>query len=116
MKQRARELRKNQTPQEKIMWEHLRNRKLEGKKFLRQYVINFAFDGLDRFFIADFYCAEKNLIIEIDGSSHDDKKEYDDLRDFITKSKGMKIKRFTNTEVENNLDYVLCQIKQLLII
>jgi very-short-patch-repair endonuclease len=53
----AKELRKTQTPEEKIMWDKLRGRKLLGYKFLRQYpiIVNSA-----SFYIADFYCAEKN--------------------------------------------------------
>lgn len=112
MKEIARKLRRNQTPQEKIMWEHLRNRKLDGKKFTRQYVINYIFDGKERFFVADFYCAEKRLVVEIDGAYHDDRKEYDNFRDSIIKSKGIKVIRFSNTEVENNLQDVLEKISK----
>ena len=110
MKEIARKLRRNQTPQEKIMWEHLRNRRLDGKKFTRQYVINYILDGKERFFVADFYCAEKRLVVEIDGAYHDDRKEYDKFRDSIIKSKGMRVIRFSNTEVENNLQDVLEKI------
>ena len=110
MKEIARKLRRNQTPQEKIMWEQLRNRRLDGKKFIRQYVINYILDGKERFFVADFYCAEKKLVVEIDGAYHDDRKEYDSFRDSIIKEKGMRVVRFTNTEVENNLQDVLEKI------
>jgi len=58
-KNTARELRKNQTESEGIFWEVVRNRKLFGKKFLRQHPVQLKFMGKKRFFIGDFYCAEK---------------------------------------------------------
>ena len=67
----ARRLRKNQTRTETIIWKALRNRSLLGKKFLRQHPI-FAdpYDN-DAFFIADFYCHEHRLVIELDGEIHE---------------------------------------------
>jgi very-short-patch-repair endonuclease len=67
----ARDLRKNQTASEANMWNKLRNRRLLGFKFNRQYPILFSGNN-DRtnFFITDFYCAEKKLVIEIDGPIH----------------------------------------------
>ncbi|MBS1555521.1 MAG: NTP transferase domain-containing protein [Bacteroidetes bacterium] len=64
----ARELRKSQTPAEKLLWANLRNRKLEGYKFIRQHPIPFNYSGeQEQFYIADFYCAEKKLVVEVDG-------------------------------------------------
>ena len=63
--QYGRELRQSATNAEKILWEYLRNRKLEGLKFRRQHPI-------DKF-IADFYCHEKKLVVELDGAVHDEK-------------------------------------------
>ncbi|WP_220429275.1 endonuclease domain-containing protein [Tenuifilum thalassicum] len=57
--QQARELRKNQTPQEEKLWGFLRNRKLAGLKFYRQRPIIYGYEGRYLFFIADFYCPEK---------------------------------------------------------
>jgi very-short-patch-repair endonuclease len=60
-------LRKTPTPSENILWQVLRNRKLDGKKFVRQFPIIFEYQGRKRFFVADFYCHEAKLIIELDG-------------------------------------------------
>ncbi len=70
---KRRHLRKTATPAETILWEEIRNRKLGGLKFKRQYPV--------LGFILDFYCAEKSLGIELNGSIHDTKKEYDEWRE-----------------------------------
>ena len=67
---RCRELRKDSTPAEKKLWHELRNRKLSGWKFLRQHPIFYDLNGKESFFIVDFYCHEKKLIIELDGEIH----------------------------------------------
>jgi very-short-patch-repair endonuclease len=71
--QLARELRKNQTLYEAILWQEIRNRKMKGLKFLRQHPIIYGNDNQGRslFFIADFYCAEKKFVPELDGKIHD---------------------------------------------
>ena len=69
MKERARTLRQDMTIAENRMWYFLRNRRLNGYKFVREYVIDS--------YIADFTCREKRLVIEIDGSLHIDAAEYD---------------------------------------
>jgi len=72
IKQLAKELRKNQTGTEEMLWQKLRNRKLYGYKFLRQHpIIHSGFINKLYFFIADFYCAEKELVIELDGKIHE---------------------------------------------
>ena len=99
----ARELRKKQTPEEKLLWEELRNRRLNGLKFLRQHPIIYENDphkGL-LFFIADFYCAEKRLVIELDGKIHDFQKEYDANRDFILKQLNLRVLRIKNEELKD---------------
>lgn len=100
---RRRELRQKATPQEKLLWEKLRNRKL-GFKFKRQYSIG----G----YILDFYCAEKKLIIELDGEVHSTKeaKEYDAVRDKYFRELGYTTVRFLNKEVEENTEEVLNKI------
>jgi len=80
----ARELRKNQTETEKILWNRLRNRKFLNQKFLRQHPLSFQIEDSKRFFIADFFCNESKLIIEIDGDIHLKQKNYDQYRDLIT--------------------------------
>src|SRR6185437_6801819 len=74
----CRELRRLQTPAEKILWDHLRNRKLAGHKFLRQHpvCVESRF-GRSLYYIPDFYCHTAKLVIEADGPIHQFKKEYD---------------------------------------
>jgi len=101
--QLARDLRKNQTSSEKILWMNLRNRKLNGFKFNRQFPIVYGrdFNGTSHFFIADFYCHEKKLVIELDGKIHNFQKEYDKERDSIINQLGLNVIRIKNEELEN---------------
>jgi very-short-patch-repair endonuclease len=103
----ARELRKNSTKAEKIFWDFIRNRRFNGIKFYRQYVIFYNDYDIDRFFIADFYSHEKKLIVELDGGIHTNQKEYDNIREQIIKQKGIRVIRFKNEQVENRIDWVL---------
>jgi very-short-patch-repair endonuclease len=101
----AKELRRASTAAEDLLWQELRNRKLAGLKFRRQHPLNN--------YIADFYCSEKSLVIEIDGNIHNkpDIKEYDDARTQDLATMGIHVLRFTNTEVETNITQVLQRIK-----
>lgn len=86
----ARELRKNQTPEEKIIWERVRNRQLKGFKFLRQHPIQVcSFTNQPGFYIADFYCASGKLAVEIDGNIHSFRVAYDRARDILIRQKGI---------------------------
>ena len=88
IKQLARELRKNQTGAEEMLWQKLRNRKLYGYKFLRQHpIIHSGFINKLYFFIADFYCAEKELVIEIDGKIYEN--QYTHPQPFSIYRKGL---------------------------
>lgn len=109
---RCRELRQRQTPEEKVLWSFLRGRKLMGFKFLRQhpFVYNSDRTGLS-FFIADFYCAEKSLIVELDGPIHDHQKDYDQNRDQILKELGLQVLRLKNHELTNH-SFALKKIKE----
>jgi very-short-patch-repair endonuclease len=107
----ARNLRRNQTEAEAILWEKLRNRKLEGCKFLRQApLFYFVYRKKRYLFIADFYCAEKKLVVELDGKIHEKTKEYDENREAVLIERGLRILRFKNEEL-NNTDNVLLTIK-----
>ncbi|MFI5253473.1 MAG: endonuclease domain-containing protein [Bacteroidota bacterium] len=106
----GRELRKNQTTPEALLWRVVRNRKFKDLKFYRQHPIFFEFIGKQKFFIADFYCNEKNLVIEIDGKIHERQKEYDQFRDFILDALGVTVLRIKNEEIENDLKDVLRKI------
>lgn len=96
----CRELRKRQTPQERLFWETVRNRQFNNYKFIRQHPIVFKYEGKERFFIADFYCADKKLVIELDGSVHDYQQEYDTLRDYIISILGIRVVRIKNSEIQ----------------
>ncbi len=100
----ARQLRREMTPAERALWAFLRNRKLAGFKFRRQQVI----DG----FIADFYCAEAGLVIELDGRVHDNQAEYDANRDRVLAERRLTVLRIPNARIETELVRVLTEIKE----
>ena len=102
IKKHVRELRLNMTGEEKLLWNEIRNRKLSGLKFLRQHPIIYKGD-LTRlhYFVADFYCAEKKAVIEIDGPIHEKNKDYDEFRDSELINLGFKILRINNEELIN---------------
>ncbi|HEY1019364.1 MAG TPA: DUF559 domain-containing protein [Sediminibacterium sp.] len=107
----ARRLRQNLTPEERIMWNLLRNRKLMGYKFLRQHPIKvWETDGHYHFYYADFYCSEKRLVIEIDGLIHCLQEDYDRARDVIMIELNLQVLRVSNEEVNGNVDGVLQKI------
>ena len=101
----ARELRKNETEAEKILWNVLRSRRCEGLKFRRQHPASQ--------FILDFYSHEYFLGIEVDGSVHENEnaKQYDQNRAVELEDLGITILRFRNEDVLNNLTEVLQEIK-----
>lgn len=109
-----RSLRANATPAEKKFWQMVRNRKLAGYRFYRQHPIEFKLDGIQRFFVADFYCKECNLVVEIDGGIHECQKEYDTYRTFIIERLGMQVVRFTNDEIRYKSDIALEKLKEYL--
>ena len=101
---RARELRQNMTEAERVLWKELRNRKFLGLKFVRQYPLIYqVINNEPRYFIADFMCFEKKLVIEVDGMIHDFQKEEDQHREEILKSLGLTILRIKNEEVKDIL-------------
>lgn len=110
-KQAARALRRRQTSAEEKLWSVLRNRQFLGKKFLRQHPIVFDYRSQKSFFIADFYCHEVKLVIEVDGKSHEYKKDYDELRTHLMRVLGIRVVRFKNEEIEDDLENVLEQLK-----
>jgi very-short-patch-repair endonuclease len=95
----ARMLRKNQTESEKVFWQLTRNRGLFGKRILRQHPIRFLYFGRKRFFVADFYCPDKRLVIELDGKIHEFQKEHDELRTYIIQQLGYQVVRVANQEI-----------------
>lgn len=103
LKPRRKELRHNETKEEKFLWASLRRKNL-GYKFSRQYSIGP--------YILDFYCSEKRLAIELDGFYHLDEKEYDRQRDDYLKLNNIKVLRFWNSEIGVSIDKVLEKIKK----
>ena len=114
IKQISRNLRKNQTDPEAQLWTEVRNRKLNGKKFTRQFPIIFesAF-GEHFFYVADFYCHEHKLVIELDGPIHENQKERDKNRDSIMAGKGLTVLRIMNNEL-NDIEHVKDLIRSYL--
>ena len=110
----ARDLRKRQTKEEKLLWHELRNRKFFGKKFFRQHPIFFDYCGRNAFFIADFSCREDRLVIEVDGKSHKYQGEYDEYRTYIVNSLGMEVVRFKNEDIEERMNQVLRELRLLI--
>ena len=78
VKKHARELRKNMTESEKLLWNELRGKRLLGYRFLRQQSILFKGNLMRyNYFIVDFYCDKKKAVIEVDGPIHQESEEYD---------------------------------------
>ena len=98
----AKGLRKDSTGAEEILWKQIRNKRILGYKFRRQHPLNK--------YIADFYCHEANLVIELDGEIHNDTKEYDANRTNALNEFGIKVIRFTNEEILENLNSVIAAI------
>jgi type I restriction enzyme R subunit len=98
---RARELRKNETQAEDLLWQLLRNRQFLGLKFRRQHQIGD--------FIVDFYCAEHRLIIEADGSIHNtkEKQKHDEQRDKILEGQGFTVLHISNEIILNDPESAL---------
>ncbi|GLI92656.1 endonuclease domain-containing protein [Methylocystis echinoides] len=97
---RSRDLRREQTPAEAVLWGKLRGRRLAGFKFVRQEPIGPYF--------ADFTCREAGLVIEVDGATHSTEAEraYDARREEVLLQAGYQILRFSNDEIFKNLDGV----------
>ena len=101
---KARKLRKNMTNQEKTLWYYLRKRFINNYRFRRQYPIGN--------YIVDFVCRKKNLIIELDGGQHNQNliKDLDIVRTQYLESRGFKVIRFWNNDIDTNLEGVLNEI------
>lgn len=112
----VKELRKHQTEAEKTLWYELRNRKLDGIKFLRQHPIIYDKNENDLFFyVPDFYCSQYKIAIELDGKIHEFQKNKDINRDLILKSLGIKTIRLKNEEIKD-IEKIKYKIRKLLLI
>jgi len=101
LKHHARQLRNNMTDAERHLWTKIRMKQLKGYQFYRQKPIGD--------YIVDFFCPKAKLVIEMDGSYHlvGEKIEYDRMRDDCLTSLGLRVLRFTNTEVLTNIEGVV---------
>lgn len=96
--QRAKDLRLSQAPAEQLVWSLLRNRQLAGLKFRRQFPIGP--------FIADFYCHESKLVVELDGESHDHRAQVDADRTRYLEAHELLVFRVANDDVHADLEAV----------
>jgi very-short-patch-repair endonuclease len=102
IKARATELRRNPTSAEKLLWQNLRKRRIDGRKILRQHPVIYESRGNEHFFfIPDFYCAEAKLAIELDGKIHERTVERDINRDAILNNLGIRVLRISNEELKD---------------
>ncbi len=101
--ERAKQLGRQMTKAETVLWQRLRANRLLGLQFRRQQVI----DG----FIVDFYCHAMGLVLEIDGGVHAEQAVYDRQRDQVLTAHGLRVMRFTNDEIAHNLPSVLSRIE-----
>ena len=99
LKNLARDLRKNATLAEVLLWNELKNRQFCNLDFDRQKIIGN--------YIADFYCPSLKLVIEVDGNSHDNKLSYDLVRDDYFKFHGLNVIHFSDNDVKHNMGVVL---------
>ena len=110
----ARELRQKMTKEELLLWDELRNRKLGGYKFLRQHpVVHDRMDIPVKFYVLDFYCAEKKAAIELDGKIHEFQVSYDRMREFDLNMRGIRILRIRNQDL-NEIEQVKKRILDFL--
>jgi very-short-patch-repair endonuclease len=98
----ARTLRLDSTDAERVLWTHLRARRLGGYKFRRQ----FALSG----YVVDFVCLESDLVIELDGGQHAEQSEHDTHRTHVLEKSGLRVIRFWNDDVLLRIESVLEEI------
>ncbi|MEK7353219.1 MAG: endonuclease domain-containing protein [Chloroflexota bacterium] len=106
LKPLARQMRKESTDAERVLWRHLRRRQLLGHRFRRQH-------SVERF-IVDFYCAEAGVVVEVDGPIHQYSREEDRIRQAYIESVGLRVLRFSNDQVCHNLESVMSCISTAL--
>ena len=107
LQSRARELRKNSTLSEVLLWNILKQKRAMGFDFDRQKIIGN--------YIVDFYCAKLNLVLEIDGSSHNEKYTYDSKRHDYLESLGLTVVHIDDKDVKTKMDDVINMLETLII-
>jgi very-short-patch-repair endonuclease len=103
---RARTMRVKPVELEKLFWSEVRNRKLGGYKFKRQYLIGR--------YIIDFVCLEHKVVVELDGPFHAVRAEYDAERDRFLGAEGFRVLRFPNSYAADEIGIVLLTVKEAL--
>ncbi|WP_010663472.1 endonuclease domain-containing protein [Marinilabilia salmonicolor] len=105
--EKAKDLRKNMTPAELKLWKYIKNNQILGLRFRRQHPIDI--------FIADFYCHQIKLVIELDGEVHNNNEnhEYDVNRTAELERLGITVIRFNNHEIMDNIEKVVEQLKKI---
>ncbi|MEP6793264.1 MAG: endonuclease domain-containing protein [Saprospiraceae bacterium] len=99
----ARKMRKYQTPAEDFFWEKVRDRRLFGLKWNRQFIIQCQIDPFcTKYYITDFHCHQYKLIVELDGNIHLKQIEQDLIRTERMNEYGFTVLRFSNTQVLNH--------------
>jgi very-short-patch-repair endonuclease len=110
----SRDLRKRQTSAEQVFWEKVKNKQFLGYKFLRQHPIFYEYYDKEKFFIADFYCRDLKLVVEIDGGVHEEQKDYDKIRTEILEAQhDLNVIRYENEEVTQGIIKVLMNLKSV---
>lgn len=99
LKERARELRKSGNLSEVLFWQQVKKKQFKGLDFDRQKIVGN--------YIVDFYCSNLSLVVEIDGSSHDDKLEYDLERDAFLEGLGLKVIHISDSDIKKDLEGVM---------
>lgn len=103
--QKARQLRNKMTSAEKSLWERLKGKQICNARFRRQHPVSE--------YIVDFYCHAAKLVVELDGKFHLKSKEYDKERTIKLNEFNLKVIRFSNNEIENNIEEVITQITSI---
>lgn len=104
LRDQARVLRQTMTPAETVLWSHLRRYQLSALRFRRQQPI--------AGFIVDFSCPAAQLVVEVDGEIHDSQIDYDRERDHILSARGLRVLRFSNDRIMNDLSACLLEIRE----
>ncbi len=107
MTDRSRLLRQTETRSEKLLWSALRGRRFYGTKWRRQ-------QKMGRF-VVDFFCAARGLVVEVDGAVHDDQVDRDAIRQRLLELSGVRVVRFSATDVETRLPSVMKRLHQWMV-
>ena len=106
LKDRAKEMAKNMTKAEEFMWFNILQSNKTGFKWVKQKIIDN--------YIVDFYCHTLGLVLEVDGDTHAERQEYDEVRTKFLSNFGLEVVRFSNDDIYNNIDSVYSRLKEII--